>query len=214
MTKRVRSGALLAAGLAVILSACTGEISKDGNGPASDEMAGAGGRDISEYWQNIDYALSQNTRMLSYSMLRSEVTRATGRSWVIAGADQWDRNRGPLGGADYVTTFADDLTPSQQRIVLIRKMAFQVCGDLITAEAGVAARTVFTELDPGVAIDAASAATKSQIAALYRRFFLEDASDADLADGAALLGKLGTDPKVAWRGLCASYLGSMRFLTY
>jgi hypothetical protein len=214
MTTRVRSGALLAAGLAVVLSACTGEISKEGDGPASDEMAGAGGRDISEYWQNIDHALSQNTRMLSYAMLRSEVTRATGKSWVVGGVDQWDKNRGPLGGADYVTTFADDLTPSQQRIVLIRKMAFQVCGDVVTAEAGAATRTVFSELDPGVAIDPAAASTKAQIGAMYHRFFLEDASDADLADGAALLGKLGTDPKVAWRGLCVSYLGSMRFLTY
>jgi hypothetical protein len=215
MTKRVRSGALLAAGLAVLLSACTGEISKsDGVGPASDEMAGAGGRDVSEYWQNIDHALSQNTRMLSYPMLRSEVMRATGRSWEIGGTDQWEKNRGPLGGADYVTTFADDLTPSQQRIVLIRKMAFQVCGDLVTAEAGAATRTVFTELDPGVAIDVTAATTKAQIGAMYRRFFLEDASEADLADGGALLGKLGTDPKIAWRGLCASYLGSMRFLTY
>jgi hypothetical protein len=215
MTKRVRLGALLAAGLAVLLSACTGEISKgEGAGPASDEMAGAGGRDVSEYWQNIDHALSQNTRMLSYSMLRSEVMRATGRSWMSGGADQWEKNRGPLGGADYVTTFADDLTPSQQRIVLIRKMAFQVCGDLVTAEAGAATRTVFTEVDPGVAIDATAAVTKSQIGAMYHRFFLEDASDADLADGAALLGKLGTDPKIAWRGLCVSYLSSMRFLTY
>jgi hypothetical protein len=214
MIQRVCSGALLAAGLAVVLSACTGEIVMGGEVPASNEMTGAGGRDISEYWQTIDPALSQNTRMLSYAMLRSEVTRATGRSWVVGSADQWDKNRGPLGGADYLTTFADDLTPSQQRIVLIRKMAFQVCGDLVTAEAGATTRTVFSELDPGVAIDPAAPATKAQIAAMYRRFFLEDASNADLADGAALLGKLGTTPTVAWRGLCVSYLGSMHFLTY
>jgi hypothetical protein len=216
MTKRGRSGALLAAGLAVLVSACTGEISKEGGpgAPATDEMVGAGGRDVAEYWQTIEHPLSQNTRMLSYSMLKSEVMRATGRSWVVGGADQWERNRGPLGGADFVTTFADDLTPSQQRIVLIRKMAFQVCGDLVNAEAGAAARPVFSELDPGVAIDAAADTTKAQIAALFKRFFLEDAAPADLADGAALLGALGTDPKIAWRGLCASYVGSMRFLTY
>ena len=216
MTKRVRKGAFLAAGLAVLLSACTGEISKEGpdGKPVTDEMLGAGGRDVSEYWQSIDHALSQNTRMLSYAMLKSEVMRATGRSWVLAGVDQWERNRGPLGGADFVTTFADDLTPSQQRIVLIRKMAFTVCGDLVTAEAGSAARTVFTVLDPGVAIDPAAEATKTQIAALFKRFFLDEAAPADLADGAALLGALGTDPKIAWRGLCTSYLGSMRFLTY
>ncbi len=213
---KYQRAALLAASVAALVG-CSGEIEKTGE-PISNEMLGAGGRDISEYWQSIDVALSQNTRMLSYSMLRSEVTRATGKSWVVAGADQWDRNRGPLGGADYKTTFADDLTPSQQRIVLIRKMAFQVCGDLVAAEAGAAAtRTVFTELDPGAAFDSASATTKAQITAMFRRFFLSDPEEADLTDGAALVHALaptGANGQVAWRGLCVAYLGSMRFLTY
>ena len=43
-------------------------------------------------------------------------------------------DRGAFGAADYQSTFVDDLTPSQQRIVLIRKMAFQVCGDVVEAE--------------------------------------------------------------------------------
>jgi len=215
-TKHAHTGALLAAGLAVVLSACTGEISKEGGpgAPATDEMSGAGGRDVAEYWQTIDHPLSQNTRMLSYAMLKSEVMRATGKSWVVGGADQWEKNRSALGGADFVTTFADDITPSQQRIVLIRKMAFTVCGDVINGEAGAAARTVFTELDPGVAIDVAADTTRAQIKTLFKRFFLEDAADADVADGLALLGALAADPKIAWRGLCTSYVGSMRFLTY
>ncbi len=199
--------------IAITLAGCTGEI--DGPGTSGgDEMLGAGGRDISEYWPTIDVPLSQNTRMLSFAMLRSEVLRATGRSWAIAGVDQWDRNRGPLGGADYVTTFADDLTPSQQRIVLIRKMAFTVCGDLVAAEAGAASRTVFTELDPAAAFDPMGATSEAQIRAMFRRFFLTDAQAADVADGQVLLGKLGTDGRIAWRGLCTAYLGSMRFLTY
>jgi len=206
---------LLAAALTL---SCTGEVgSAGGGGGSSFEMSGAGGRDISEYWLSLDIPLSQNTRMLSFEMLRSEVDRATGRSWVVAGADQWDLNRGPLGGADYATTFADDLTPSQQRIVLIRKMAFAVCGDLVTAEAGSVSPAIFTELDPGAAFDAAAANTKAQISALFRRFFLADASAVDIADGQALLAALspdGSDGRIAWRGVCASYLASMRFLTY
>ncbi|MBA3396662.1 MAG: hypothetical protein H0T89_28785 [Deltaproteobacteria bacterium] len=210
---RERRAVLLAAGLAITLTGCTGQIGDVGTG--SNEMVGAGGRNISEYWPSIDVPLSQNTRMLSFEMLRSEVSRATGRSWMIAGVDQWDRNRGPLGGADYVTTFGDDLTPSQQRIVLIRKMAFQVCGDLIAAEAGAATRTVFTVVDPGAPIDVAASTTTTQITALFQRFFLTDAVDTDVADAKALLGTLaGADGKTAWRGLCAAYLGSMRFLTY
>jgi hypothetical protein len=200
-----------------MLAACTGEIEKTGGPAVSNELLGAGGRDISEYWQSIDVPLSQNTRMLSYPMLRSEVTRAIGQSWVVNGVDQWERNRGPLGGADHVTSFTDDLTPSQQRIVLIRKMSFAVCGALVAAEAGMATRTVFTDLDPGAAFDVSSAATKAQITSLFRRVFLSDPEDADLLDGAALLSKLspaGDQGRIAWRGLCAAYLGSMRFLTY
>ena len=199
----------------VLLVACTGEVTTPGID--NQEMLGAGGRNIAEYWPSIGVALSQNTRMLSYDMLRAEVSRATGKSWVVGGVDQWERNRGALGGADYTTTFADDLTPSQQRIVLVRKMAFQVCGDVIAAEAGAATREVFTELDPGAAFDPAGASTETQIRALFKRFFLEDAGADDVTEAKALLAKLspdGANGTVAWRGLCAGYLASMRFLTY
>ena len=212
-----RTGSLLLA--AALTISCTGEVSGGGGGGGGDpvEMSGAGGRDISEFWPSLDIPLSQNTRMLGFDMLRSEVERATGRSWLVAGVDQWDLNRGPLGGADYATTFADDLTPSQQRIVLIRKMAFSVCGDLIAAEAGSPSRAIFTELDPGAAFDVGSATTTAQISALFQRFFLGEPSPADVADAQALLTAIspnGSDGRTAWRGVCASYLASMRFLTY
>ncbi|HUS28872.1 MAG TPA: hypothetical protein VMZ53_10185 [Kofleriaceae bacterium] len=199
----------------VFVAACTGEVTNPG--VSNEEMAGAGGRNIAEYWPSIDVPLSQNTRMLGFDMMRSEVKRVTGRSWVVAGVDQWERNRGSLGGADFETTFSDDLTPSQQRLVLVRKMAFQVCGDLVAAEAGVATREVFTELDPGAAFDPASATTEAQIRALFKRFFLEEPAADDISDAKALLATLapgGTAGRTAWRGLCTSYLASMRFLTY
>ncbi len=219
MALRAGTALLLTAGLTVAVG-CTGEIgSGGGSGGTVDpsEMAGAGGRDISEYWPEIDVPLSQNTRMLNFEMLRSEVARATGRSWLINSVDQWERNRGPLGGADYMTSFSDDLIPSQQRIVLIRKMAFQVCGDLVAAEAGASPRSVFTELDPGAAFDAGGATAKAQIQAMYRRFYLEEATPVDLTEGEVLLRALspsGNESRAAWRGLCASYLASMRFLSY
>src|SRR5678815_3776777 len=85
-----------AAAALVCAVGCNGDIA---DGPKADpkEMAGAGGRDIAEYWPSLDIPLSQNTRMLSAEMLKAEVMRATGRSWVVMGVDQWDRNRGPLG---------------------------------------------------------------------------------------------------------------------
>lgn len=200
----------------VAFAGCTGEVSKGGNGSAdSFEMEGAGGRDIAEYWPNIDIPLSQNTRMLSFEMLRSEVMRATGRSWIVASVDQWEKNRSSFGGADFVTTFADDITPSQQRIVLVRKMAFAVCGDLVAAEAGAATRAVFDVVDPGAPIDAAK--SKDQIRSMFRHFFLSDATDSDIADSETLIKALaptGAESRIAWRGVCASYIASMRFLTY
>lgn len=206
--------AVLAAACLTTGAACTGQVtSENPSGGDPIEMSGAGGRDIAEYWPDLEIPLSQNTRMLSPDMLQAEVMRATGRSWVVNSVDQWERNRGPLGGADYATTFADDLTPSQQRIVLLRKMAFSVCGDLVTAEGGAATRTVFTDVDPAAAVDATAAATKTQITSLYKRFFLAEPSDADVADTQALISNLGTDGKIVWRGVCASYIASMRFLT-
>jgi len=205
-------------GLLVALIGCTGTLTSNGD-PSVDpeQMEGAGGRDISEYWPSIEIPLSENTRMLSFEMMQAEVMRATGHSWELDGVDQWERNRGALGGADYVTTFADDLTPSQQRVVLWRKMAFQVCGDLVDAEAGAATRTVFTEVDPGASFDSASQATTAQIRTLFFRFFLAEPDDSDVTQGANLLSALsqtGADGPAVWGGLCVAYLGSMRFLTY
>lgn len=202
--------------LLLALAGCTiGDVSIDQGETDPDEVKGAGGRDLTEYWPEIDIPLSQNTRMLSFEMMRNEVQRAAGRSWVLNGNDQWEANRIPLGGADYETVFAEDLTPSQQRMVLWRRMAFQVCGDVVAAESGAATRTVFTVLDPGAALTTTAPGTADQVRALFRRFFLSDPTDEDIADSVNLLATLNTtDAPTAWRGLCTAYLGSMRFVTY
>lgn len=217
MKRNGATGRLVGAvAVTLALASCNvGDVNLDEGEVDPDEIKGAGGRDLTEYWPSIDIPLSQNTRMLSFEMMRNEVTRATGKSWVISGVDQWEANRIPLGGADYEVVFAEDLTPSQQRMVLWRRMAFQVCGDVVAAEAGAATRAVFTVVDPGTAVDGAAATTVSQVRALFRRFFLTDADDEDVADSVALLQQLGPGGgEIAWRGLCAAYLGSMRFVTY
>lgn len=205
---------VLAAVLA--LASCTiGDVGLEEGEADPEELKGAGGRDLTEYWPSIDIPGSQNTRMLSFEMMRNEVLRATGKSWVVSGVDQWEPNRTALGGADYQTIFAEDLTPSQQRMVLWRRMAFQVCGDLVTAEAGATTRAVFTVLDPGATLDPTAPATAEQVRALYRRFFLTDADADDVSDSLTLLATLApSGAQAGWRGLCAAYLGSMRFVTY
>jgi len=185
-------------------------------GPEENELIGAGDRDITEFWPEIDLPYSQNTKLLSYDMLRNEVLRATGRSWVVEGVDQWELNKSSLGGADYVNTFADDRTVSQQKIVTIRKMALAVCGDLVSAENATASPTLFTTVKPSAAISADDTAVATQVASLYQRFFLVEPSAAEIAEHVQLLIDLQTQTNStqAWRGLCGAYLSSMRFLSY
>ncbi len=181
-----------------------------------DPLTGAGGRDLTEFWPAISIPYGENTRMMTYEQVKNEVLRATGRSWIVASVDQWAPNRSVLGGADYVRTFSDDRSPNQQKIVTLRRMAFSVCGDVVTAEAGQATRTIFTVVDPATTIDIASATATAQVQALWKRFFLVDPSAADVTESLSALGSLQTmaTSREAWRGLCGAYLASMRFLTY
>jgi hypothetical protein len=158
----------------------------------------------------------ENTRMLNFEQIRSEVTRATGRSWVVSGVDQWELNRSVLGGADYVKSFNDDRSPNQQKLVTLRKMAFGVCGDVVTAEAGQGTRTVFSVVDPAVTIDTTNAGVTQQVQALWKRFFRVAPDAADVTESLTALSSLQTmsNSREAWRGLCAAYTVSMRFLSY
>ena len=98
--------------------------------PADDRLQGAGGRDLTEFWDLLAVPLSANVKMLTFEMMKAEVKRATGLSWVVAGTDQWESNRATFGGPNYQTTFTEDITPSPQKILLWRKMAYQVCLDM------------------------------------------------------------------------------------
>lgn len=225
------SKALFALLLAGQLAACSGTVSVDGGpgdgddpddprnpdgpeAPGDDELAGAGGRDLTEYWPDIDLPYSQNTKMLSFEQMRNEVQRATGRSWREDGQDQWEAHRGVLGGADYIDIWAVDREPSQQKLVTWRKMAFRVCGAAVNADAGAPDRTLFVAVDPGAAIDPATAAP--QVEQLFARFFLEAPSQTEVDQAIAALSEMETlaNARQAWRGLCAAYLSSQRFLTY
>jgi hypothetical protein len=185
--------------------------------PADDRLKGAGGRDLTEFWESLDVPYSANVKMLTFDMMKSEVRRATGLTWVIGTADQWESNRAAFGGPNYTTTFTEDITPSPQKILLWRKMAYQVCLDAVVRDAGKATRVTFTEVDPALAISTSNAAVNAQIDALYQRFFLEAPSSVESTRAASLLAAAfadGSDPKEAWRALCVGYLASMKFLSY
>jgi hypothetical protein len=214
-------------GLSVLLlSACLGEFQPGGAGggdgggvlPNDERLKGAGGRDLTEFWDTLAVPLSANAKVLAFDMMKSEVERATaGLSWSVAGVDQWERNRAAFGGADYQTSFIEDISPSQQKIVLWRKMAYQVCLDAVNRDAGKPTRVLFGDVDPARAITAGDAAVQSQIEGLYERFFLDPPSVTEVNESAALLQAAysdGADAKEAWRALCVGYLGSMKFLTY
>jgi len=190
--------------------------SEDDPTPGEDELIGAGDRNITDFWPDIDLPYSQNTQVLGFDMLRNEVQRATGLSWLIDGIDQWDLNKSALGGADYVNTFDDDRTISQSKIVTIRKMAFKVCNDLVQAENAAATPTIFTVLKPNAGIDANNAALSSQVSTLYQRFFLVAPSASEVSESVQLLVDLSgqVNSTQSWRGLCGAYLSSMRFLSY
>jgi|GEM_PF-2400389 len=185
--------------------------------PEDDRLKGAGGRDLTEFWEQLTVPYSANVKMLTFDMMKAEVKRTTGSSWVVAGTDQWESNRAAFGGANYTTTFTEDITPSPQKILLWRKMAYQVCLDAVVRDAGKASRVVFTDVDPGVAISTSNAAVNAQVAGLYQRFFLEEPTPQDVTRASGLLAAAfadGSDPKEAWRALCVGYLASMKFLSY
>ncbi len=181
-------------------------------------LKGAGGRDVTEFWDLLAVPLSENVKMLAFNMMANEVKRATaGLTWTVSGVDQWEKNRAAFGGADYVSSFSEDITPSQQKLVLWRRMAYQVCQDAVTRDAAKTTRVLFTDVDPAAAISTSNAQVVAQVKGLYTRFFFDPPSETEVTSSLELLNAAfvdGNDPKEAWRALCVGYLGSMKFLTY
>jgi hypothetical protein len=218
--KKLTSTILLFSTLA--LGACTGGLITGGRADGEEDvdgeeevdesqLVGAGGRDLMQFWPNIDVPFSENTKMLAYPMMRSEVIRATSIDWA-----DWEANRELLGGADYQNQWVEDRTPSQQKFSTWRRMALDVCLELVDKEAGQSSRTVFTAIDPGEATTASDPKVREQVTNLFERFFIESPSETEIVESIQAFEDLdgANRPKRAWRGLCAAYLSSMRFLSY
>ena len=174
--------------------------------------ASAGGQThvISDGWSTAPVRYGDNVKMLSYVQMQAEVARATGVVW-----SGWANSRAVFGGADFVTTYADDRTPSGTKLVTWRKMAFDVCARMLTTEASTP--SLFSAVSPTAAIRADDAKVAAQVRLVFTRFFLEDPTAADVDASIKALGDTvaaGGSAEDAWTGLCVGYLSSMRFLTY
>src|SRR5262245_60722400 len=94
---RMRNLRKLSTLVAVLGVGCTVESVRPDDGDDgednSHELEGAGGRELLVDWPAIDIPYSENAKMLNFEMLRNEVKRVTGRSWVEGGVDQWALHR-------------------------------------------------------------------------------------------------------------------------
>lgn len=205
--------------LCLSLAACKGGIKnnlvKGGVDPAlADEVVGAGGRAIGSTWDNIDVPFSKNTKMLNFSMMKSEVQRATGATWIGgSGQDLWAPVSGTLGHLDMVNRWAEDRVPDQKKLITLRKMSFAVCEKFVNEDS----QGMFSSVDLNQKVGEQSAAAEAQISLLYERFFLSKANETEVAQAMTLLQAIeaqGSSSTEAWIGLCSAYTSSMRFLSY
>lgn len=200
----------------LVTGACTvGSGSGSGENPADSEQvigSSAGGQTniISDAWEVETVPHGNNLKMLNFVQMQSEVLRATSIT-----SKEWAGLRTAFGAPDFVNSYEEDRTPTATKILTWRKLAFSVCGSMITNETATPA--LFTSITPTAAISASDSRVTEQVTAVFTKFF----QDPPTADEVALSTKMLTDvvagggkPGEAWTGLCVAYISSMRFLTY
>lgn len=213
--RKANLGIAVAACLGFAGGACTvGGAGRNAQPPDDEPVIGAsaGGQTnvISENWELASVHAGNNLKMLNFEQMQAEVLRATSITYSA-----WAENQVVFGAPDYKTTFQEDRTPTATKILTWRKIAFSVCTSMVKKEA--ATPQLFSSIAPTAAISADDPKVTAQITAMFTKIFLEpptsselDASSKALVDTAAA----GASPTQAWSSLCASYLSSMRFLTY
>ncbi len=187
---------------------CGGSFSSDYDG---EELIGAGGRDLTEYWVSVPIPHSQNTKNLNFQMMGNKVKSATGLNCGPS-----EQSRQTFGAPDYIENWSEDRVINQQKINGWRAIVMECCEELVTQDAGKANRSYFTVIDPAANINIAAIPVTQQIDAMHQRMFLEEVSTSDLQESLTLLSELQTEesPEIAWQGLCVAYMSSMRFLSY
>lgn len=194
----------------------TGSEEPGANAPtgSADPLVGAsaGGTThvVSDDWQEAAVPYGDNVKTLNFEQLQAEVVRATGVTTI-----DWDSKQATFGGADYVSTFQEDRTPSATKMVALRKIAFDACTALLTKESS--KQTLFSAISPKTAINATDPNVAAQVKLIFTRVFFEEPEAADVDASTQALADLtaaGATSVDAWTGLCVGYLSSMRFLSY
>ena len=165
---------------------------------------------ISEDWAEAPVPYGDNVKMLRFQQMQAEVERATGVTW-----SNWAANRAAFGGVDFRATFYEDRTPSATKLLIWRRMAFDVCAELVGTETN--APVLFTAIAPTETVAATDPKVTAQVKLVFARFFLEEPRPEEIAASTKALAatiESGGSPEEAWTALCVGYVSSMRFLTY
>jgi hypothetical protein len=165
---------------------------------------------ISDGWGEAPVQFGNNVKMLNFRQLKAEVARATG----VTSYD-WGNKSAVFGAADYKATFQDDRTPGASKIVAFRKIAFEVCDKMMTAEA--TTPKVFSTLSPKAALTGDDPKVAAQVKLVFGHVFLEEPTQEEVDLSLKALTEqtaAGASAAEAWAGLCTGYLSSMRFLSY
>jgi len=198
----------------IALAACTVGQGGDSQAGSGEPVIGASGGGetniISDGWAESPVRFGNNVKMLNFRQLKAEVARATG----VTSYD-WGTKSAIFGAADYKTSFHDDRTPAASKIVAFRKVAFDVCAQMVKAEG--TTPKLFSALSPKAALTAEDPKVAAQVKLIFTRFFVEEPTQAEVDLSTKALTEqtaAGASPADAWAGLCAGYLSSMRFLSY
>ena len=180
------------------------------NGPSViGTSAGGQTNIISDGWVETPVRFGNNVKMLNFRQLKAEVARATG----VTSYD-WGNKSAVFGAADYKATFQDDRTPGASKIVAFRKIAFEVCDKMMTAEA--TTPKVFSTLSPKAALTGDDPKVAAQVKLVFGHVFLEEPTQEEVDLSLKALTEqtaAGASAAEAWAGLCTGYLSSMRFLS-
>lgn len=201
----------------LVAGACSAELGSGGDevDPADSEPvigSSAGGQTniISDGWAEETVPHGNNLKMLNFKQMQSEVLRATSIT-----SKEWATLRTAFGAPDFVNSFSEDRVPSATKILTWRRLAFSVCGSMISKETATPA--LFSSIAPSAAIDATNPRVTEQITAVFTKVFQAPPSADEVSLSTQMLVDAvaaGGTPAEAWTGLCVAYLSSMRFLTY
>jgi hypothetical protein len=140
--------------------------------------------------------------VLGYVQLRARVKQVFADTGIGGDTDAYFASKiALLGGADFVTTFAEARVATSDFLLAVDGIAKDSCARAATNKTG-----PFTSFDPATV----SGADETRLATqLYSRILEHAPSAAEVTDGVALVTRLkplSPDATSAWAGLCEAYV--------